>query len=220
MYFDQNGMMFTASILSFLLNLLHGLPAPAVYAIVGVLVFGESALFIGFVLPGETSVLIGGVISAQGGASIGVLAPLVVLCAIAGDSVGYYLGAKYGEKLFQLPLIRTRSRELESALTGLKRRGPTYVFLGRFTAFLRAVMPGLAGMSKMHYPRFLAANASGGIVWGVTFSLLGYYAGHELKVVEKYSNWAEIALLILTITVVSTLHILRKKREARALAGQ
>jgi len=71
----------------------------------------------------------------------------------------------------------------------------------------------------MHYTKFLVANAVGGITWGVAFTLIGYYAGHELKVVEKYSNTAEIVLLALTITVISVLHILRKRREEK-LTGE
>lgn len=212
------GNVFTASILSFLLNHLQGFPAIAVYCTVGFLVFGESALFIGFILPGETSVLLGGVFASEGHVHLGALIVLVVVAAVLGDTVGYLVGDRYGDKLLRLPLLRTRSRQLNNALSGLKRRGPLYVFLARFTAFLRAVMPGLAGMSKLHYRKFLIANSLGGLVWGVTFCLLGYYAGHELKIVEKYSNWAEIILLVVTVIVVATLHYLRKRREE--LAGR
>jgi len=216
---DKNVHVLTASILSFLLGHLQGLPALSVYCVVGLLVFGESALFLGFVLPGETSVLIGGVIAAEGRVHLGILMAIVVLAAISGDSVGYFVGSRYGHRLLRLRLLKARSRQLDGAMAGLKRRGPIYVFLARFTAFLRAVMPGLAGMSKMHYTKFLVANAVGGITWGVAFTLIGYYAGHELKVVEKYSNTAEIVLLALTITVISVLHILRKRREEK-LTGE
>jgi len=204
----------TASIVSFILDKIQHLPGGLVFALVGLLVFGEAALFIGFVLPGETAVIVAGVVASQGHINIDILCVLVVVAAIVGDSVGYAIGHRYGERLLTLPVIRHRRVALERALEGLRRRGPIYVFVGRFTAFLRAVMPGLAGMSRMHYRRFLVANALGGIIWGVGFTLLGYFAGGALTKIEKYASWAGIGVLVLLIAVVVTLHFRRKRREA------
>src|ERR1700690_589623 len=165
----ENGEMLAASIVSYLLHEIHKLPGPLVYGLVTLLVFGEAALLIGFVLPGETAVLIAGVVASQGHVNVEVIAALVVVAAITGDSVGYFVGHRWGESLMQLPILRQRRAALDRALEGLRRRGPIYVFIGRFTAFLRAVMPGLAGMSRMNYRRFLIANALGGIIWGISF---------------------------------------------------
>jgi len=126
---------------------------------VTLLVFGEAALFIGFILPGETAVLVAGVVASQGRVNVAIVCLLVVVAAITGDSVGYAIGNRYGESLMKLPILKRRRGALDRALEGLRRRGPIYVFIGRFTAFLRAVMPGLAGMSRMNYRRFLIANA-------------------------------------------------------------
>jgi len=150
-----------ASVVSFLLGKIQHLPSGLVYGLVILLVFGEAALFIGFVLPGETAVIVAGVVASQGHVNVGLLCLLVVVSAIAGDSVGYAVGHRYGDSLLKLPIVRDRRVSIERALDGLAKRGPVYVFVGRFTAFLRAVMPGLAGMSKMRYRRFLAANALG-----------------------------------------------------------
>ncbi len=204
----------TATIVSFILDKIQHLPGGLVFALVGLLVFGEAALFIGFVLPGETAVIVAGVVASQGHINIDILCVLVVVAAIVGDSVGYAVGHRYGERLLTLPVIRHRRVALERALEGLRRRGPIYVFIGRFTAFLRAVMPGLAGMSRMHYRRFLVANALGGIIWGVGFTLLGYFAGGALTKIEKYASWAGIGILVLLIAVVVILHFRRKRREA------
>ena len=205
--------MINAPVVSYLLNEIKHLPSALVFALVALLVFGEAALFIGFVLPGETAVIVAGVVASQGRINIGVLCLLVVASAIVGDSVGYAIGNRFGEQLLTLPVIRHRRASLERALEGLQRRGPLYVFVGRFTAFLRAVMPGLAGMSKMHYRRFLFANALGGLIWGVGFTLLGYFAGGALNKVEKYSSWAGLTLLVLVIAVITVLHVRRKRRE-------
>ena len=206
--------MINASIISFVLDKIQHLAPGLVYGLVAFLVFGEAALFVGFVIPGETSVIVAGFVASQGRVNIVMLCVLVVIAAIVGDSVGYAIGSRFGHKMFTLPLIRSKRASLERALETLQRRGPTYVFLGRFTAFLRAVMPGLAGMSKMHYQRFLIANALGGLVWGIGFTLLGYYAGNALTKIEKQASWIGIIVLILVVAAFITAHLLKKRRES------
>ncbi|HUZ40448.1 MAG TPA: DedA family protein [Acidimicrobiales bacterium] len=206
--------MLAASIVSYLLNEIHRLPSGLVYGLVTALVFGEAALFIGFILPGETAVLIAGVVASQHHVNIGVVCILVVVAAITGDSVGYAIGRHYGESLMRLPLLRGRRVTLERALEGLRRRGPFYVFIGRFTAFLRAVMPGLAGMSRMNYRRFLIANALGGLLWGISFTLLGYFAGTALTRIEKFASWAGLSVLLAMILFLIIFHFVKKRREA------
>ena len=198
---------------SFIIDRLQHLAPGVVYLVVGLLVFGEAALFIGFVLPGETAVIIGGFIASQGRINIVALCALVVICAILGDSVGYFVGQRYGVRLLALPMIRRRRASIERALLGLERRGPTYVFLGRFGAFFRAVVPGLAGMSEMHYRRFFLANAAGGLVWGVTFALLGYFAGAAYKKIEHYSTYAAIGVAVVVIALAIFFHLRTRKRE-------
>ena len=161
---------------AFLNPLVHVSPGLA-YVVVFGLVFAEAALFVGFVLPGETACLIGGVLCATGRLHLAVLLPLVVVAAIVGDSVGYEVGRLGGPSLLRTRLLRRYTQRIEGAQRTLRERGRWAVFFARFTAFLRAVMPGLAGMSRMPYGRFLVFNAAGGIVWGVGVTLLGYFAG-------------------------------------------
>jgi membrane-associated protein len=207
-----------ASIVSFLLAKIQDLPSGLVYGLVALLVFGEAALFIGFVLPGETAVIVAGVVAARGHVNIVALCVIVVVSAIVGDSAGYFVGERYGQRLFGLPILRSRREAIDRALDALSRRGVTYVFVARFTAFLRAVVPGLAGMSQLHYRRFLAANAAGGLLWGVLYSLLGYYAGHALDSIERYSGWAASGLLALVILIVAGLYWRRRRRDAKSHA--
>jgi len=204
-----------ASLLTPVLEHLRHLPGPLVYLVVGVLVFGEAGLFIGFVLPGETAVLIAGVIASGSHPRVNIVAlcVLVVLAAVFGDSLGYLVGERYGERLLGIPILRHRRVALDRALEGLRRRGPIYVFLGRFTAFLRAVMPGLAGMSKMHYRRFLVANAVGGLLWGVSFTLLGYFLG---QAVEQWAGTGGLILLGVLVVALAANHVRGKRRDARA----
>ena len=206
--------MASATILSFLLEKIHHFAAAPVYGLVALLVFGETALFLGFIFPGETAVIVAGVVASQGRVNIGVLCVVVVVAAALGQCVGYAIGARYGDRLLELPLIRRRRAALDAALDGLRRRGATYVFVGRFTAFFRAVMPALAGMSKMNYRRFFIANALSALLWGVGFCLLGYFAGGALKQIEKSASWVGIAVLVAMLVLVAALYFHKRRREA------
>jgi membrane protein DedA with SNARE-associated domain len=190
----------------------HGWP---VYAIVGLLVFAEAAIFLGFIFPGETAVLLGGVVASQGHVSLAVLIPVVVVCAIVGDSVGYFVGHRYGERLLDAKLLRKRRPALDAATELLRRRGSWTVFVGRFTAFLRAVVPGLAGLSRMHYRTFLIANAAGALVWGVTYTLIGYAVGSAYKKAEQYASWASWIVLGVVVVVIAV-YVVRSRRRRRA----
>jgi membrane protein DedA with SNARE-associated domain len=188
---------------------LHGWPA---YTLVGAFVAAEAAIMLGFVFPGETAAILGGVLASEGGVTIGVIVTVVVLCAIVGDSIGYFVGARWGPRLLALGPLRKRQRGLDRGLEELSRRGALAVFLGRFTAFLRAVVPGLAGMSSMHYPTFLAANAAGGIVWGVTFVLLGYFVGQKVERATGIASYILLALIAVVIVVLVVRHRRKEKQ--------
>ncbi len=189
---------------------LHGWPA---YTLVGLLVFAEAAVMLGFVFPGETAAILGGVLASKGGVDLAGITAVVVVCAIVGDSVGYGIGDRWGRQLLQIGPLKKRQKGVDAALEQLKRRGPLAVFLGRFTAFLRAVMPGLAGMSSMHYPTFLAANAAGGLCWGVLFVLLGYFLGQSVERATGIASDVLLALILLVVVVLVVRHRRRDKRE-------
>jgi len=192
---------------------LHGWQA---YALVGFLVFAEVAILIGIVFPGETAVIVGGVVASRGHANIVVLIIVVVICAIAGNTVGYAVGAKWGARIFNLKYLASRRPTLDRTLERINRRGAIVVFVARFGAFMRAVVPGLAGIAGMPYRKFQLANVAGGIIWGTAFCLLGYAVGNAYKTVEHDSSLASDILLGLIIVVVIGL-VVRHRRKERAL---
>jgi membrane protein DedA with SNARE-associated domain len=204
-----------SSLLHPLLNQ-HGL---VVYAVVGVLVFAEAAILFGFVFPGETAVILGGVIASRGHVSLPILMAIVVVAAIVGDSVGYWVGQRFGPRILEMRVIVKRQGLIDSSRRFLHKRGGWAVFIGRFTAFLRAMMPGLAGMSEMHYRTFLPANAAGGIIWGIGFAALGYVVGNAYTRLEQYASWASYTLLALIVAGVITLSVRRRRRERRINAA-
>jgi membrane protein DedA with SNARE-associated domain len=204
--------MLSATIVASLVDKLQHVNGGLVYLLVTLLVFVEVALFIGFIFPGETAVIIAGVVASQGRVNVVLVCALVMAAAIAGNIVGYAIGSRYGERLLTLSLLKRRRVALDRALEGLRRRGAIYVFVGRFTAFLRAVMPALAGLSRLNYRRFLIATISSAVVWGIGYTLLGYFAGSALNSVEKYSGWAGAALLLAMICFFVIYHFARKRR--------
>jgi membrane-associated protein len=197
-----------------LLNDVLGLNGVVVYLVVGLLVFAEDALFFGFVVPGETAAILGGVAASRGHVSLTLICATVVLAAIVGDSVGYEIGARYGIRLLSVPLLRRRAASIGAARGILARRGGPAVFLGRFVAFLRAVMPFLAGASHMRYRRFLAYNAAGGLVWGTGSVLVGYLAGNSYAAVERTFGRA-VAIVVTALVGIALIgwSIRRRRRE-------
>ena len=195
-----------------LLDRLFNASAPLVYLIVGGLVFAEDALFIGFFIPGETAAVIGGVIASRGHVDIVLMAAIVVFAAILGDSVGYEVGRHLGTRLLDLRVLAKHQRRLGDAQDFLRRRGGSAVFLGRFVAFFRAVMPALAGTSRMAYPKFLAFNAAGGLIWGVGFTLLGYLAGNSYQKVASTAGPIVAAVVAAIVIVALVVWRIRKHR--------
>jgi membrane protein DedA with SNARE-associated domain len=189
------------------LNRILNMEPAMVYVVVGLLVFAEAAIFFGFIFPGETAVILGGVVASQGRVDVVALAVTVVVAAIVGDTVGYAVGNHWGDRLLELELLKRRKGGIHKALRMLAERGAVAVFVGRFTAFLRAVVPGLAGMSDMRYRTFLAANAAGGIAWGTLYTLLGFYLGNAYHKAERYAGWASTALLVLVVLAAVALFI-------------
>ncbi|MDQ1738719.1 MAG: rane-associated protein [Pseudonocardiales bacterium] len=205
----------TSAIVEPVLNF-SGLPA---YALVGGLAFSEAALFFGFVLPGETAVIIGGVLAYQHSVSLTVMAMVVVAAAILGDSVGYEVGKRYGGRLLGSRIFAKHQQAIADGQHFLRRSGGRAVFLGRFTAFLRAVMPGMAGASQMPYRKFLIFNALGGITWGLAFTVLGYLAGASYHKLESYAGKVSQAVLLVVVIGVAIFLLRRHRAKAALLAA-
>lgn len=192
-----------------------------VYTGVGLLVFAEDALFIGFIVPGETAAILGGVAASVGRVSLIGITVVVVAAAILGDSVSYAIGHWLGPRLLHSRALRNRQPQVRAAEEQLARRGGTAVFLGRFVTFLHSVMPALAGAARMPYPRFFVYNAAGGVVWGVGTVSLGYLAGASYAAIGKTAGGgAAIAVALITITIFVTWRIRRRRRHRRAQADR
>ncbi len=177
------------------------------YLVIFLAVMLESAAFLGFVVPGETLVRLGGFLAAQGMLDWGDLMVFVCAGAILGDTIGYEVGRHLDrEQLLRAGhWIGLHQEHVGKVEAFFHRHGGQTVFLGRFTALLRALTPFVAGASGMHYPRFLLYNAAGGIVWGVAFVLMGYFVGASWRVVGHWIGRAAAVVGGLLVLVLGWL---------------
>jgi membrane protein DedA with SNARE-associated domain/membrane-associated phospholipid phosphatase len=148
----------------------------------------ESAAFLGLLIPGESLVLVAGFLAAQGSLDLDLLIITVAMGAAIGDSIGYEMGRQMGRpalvhygRRFGLNEARVQSAEQFFA-----RHGSKAVFLGRFVGFARALVPFLAGTSRMPYRAFLPYNVLGAVLWASAIALLGYFLGAGWQTAERW----------------------------------
>lgn len=176
------------------------LPGWAVLMMVFALPALESSAFVGFVFPGEIALILGGVLAFEHTAPLWIVLPAGIAGAVVGDSVGYLVGRRYGRRLLDATLGRVvRRRHLDRGERYLAERGGRAVFLGRFTAALRVMVPGLAGMAGMPYRTFLPFNVAGGAAWVTMSVLLGYFGGTAWQHTAHLVSWVGLGVLALVI---------------------
>jgi membrane protein DedA with SNARE-associated domain len=192
------------------------------YVIAGALCFGEAAILIGMVLPGETALLVAGVFCQRGTLSLWLMILIAFCCAVAGDSVGFEFGKKFGPALRRSRLGRWVGEHRWAMVDGfIHRHGGKAVLLGRLTALFRALVPSMAGMGGMKYRTFIVWNVAGGAIWAPGCVLLGYAFSTSLSVVGRTLTWAPFALIGAVALVYLLLHLRKRGREraeARAFA--
>ncbi|SDI89415.1 membrane-associated protein [Arthrobacter subterraneus] len=192
--------------------LLQGLGGWAL-GVVAVIVFIESGVLFPF-LPGDSLIFTAGLLHGSLGLNLAVLIAVIVSAAFLGDQIGYWLGRRFGRRLFADNAKILKTRYLLSAETFFNRYGGRSLVLARFVPFARTFVPLAAGIAHYQYRKFLLWNALGALLWGagltVAGSLLGgvpFIAGH----VDL------IALVIVVASVVPTVvEVIRQVRRNRA----
>lgn len=185
----------------------------------GLLVFLEDAIFVGFVIPGETAAVLAGVGAGLGHIPLAAAIAVVIVAAIVGDTVGYEIGKHLFKRVRGKGFVGRHEAKIVKTEEFLAKRGAAAVFLGRFVALFRAMMPAIAGATNMHYPVFLRWNALGGIVWGTTFVVLGHAAGKSWEHIAHTASRGVLiglAVLIVVAVVAWKVHEVRKERREEA----
>ncbi|HLB66248.1 MAG TPA: DedA family protein [Candidatus Saccharimonadales bacterium] len=155
--------------------------------LIGLVVFAESALLIGFFLPGDTLLFTAGFLASQDKLPLAGLLVIIVAAAIIGDQVGYHIGKKSGPRIFKRKDgLFFRQEYLQRAETFYERHGGKTIILARFTPIVRTFAPIVAGVAKMPRNRFTFFNVIGALGWGISVTLLGYWLGSKVPNIDDY----------------------------------
>jgi membrane-associated protein len=186
------------------------------YPLVWGIVFAESGLLVGFLLPGDSLLFVAGFLCslATTGLDIRVMAFGCFVFAVLGDSVGYYTGKRFGRKLFDKEDSKFfKKKHLVVAEEFFTRQGKTAIILARFMPFIRTFAPIVAGIAAMRYKTFMKYNVVGGFCWGIGLTLLGYFLGKSIPEdqIDKYLLPIVLGIMFISLAP-SIFHIIKAKQ--------
>jgi membrane-associated protein len=180
------------------------------YALLAGIVFSETGLLVGFLLPGDSLLFTVGVVAGAGHLNIVAINIVLMAAAVIGDGAGYALGLRAGPVIFNRPNSRFfRQEHLWRTHEFYERHGGKTIIYARFIPIIRTFAPFIAGVGKMGYPRFLAFNVFGGIGWVLGLTMLGYTLGGQ-PIVQR--NFEKVILGIILLSVLPILLEFAKSR--------
>lgn len=204
--------------MSQLVTLLLALPPLLVLIAALVLPAVEASALVGLVVPGETAVFVAGLTAHAGHLPLWAVVAAAGTGAVVGDQVGFRVGRRLGARLLaRLPRRLRQDGRVDRAVDLVGRRGGLAVLAGRWTAVLRALMPGLAGAGGMSVRTFTLFNVLGGLTWAAAVSLLGYGAGAAYEQVLTSINRAgQIGLGVVVLAGILLVVVRAARRRRRA----
>ena len=190
-------------------------------ALLGLIIFAESGLLIGFFLPGDSLLFIGGFLASDAGGNqlppLPIVALVAFVTAVAGDQVGFWFGRKVGPGLFKRPDSRLfKQQNVAKAHAFFEKHGAKTIVLARFVPIVRTFAPIVAGVSDMNYRTFVTFNIIGGFIWAVGLTTLGYYMG-QIDVVKNNIEIAIVTIIVLSLIPVA-IEFIKHRREAKRIA--
>ena len=186
------------------------------YAILTLVVFLETGVVITPFLPGDSLLFAAGAIAATGGLNVWLLFALLASAAVVGDTLNYWIGNRIGHRAFSGNIRFLKREHLVRTHAFYERHGGKTIFLARFLPIIRTFAPFVAGIGEMSYPRFLAWNVGGGVVWVALFLFAGYGFGNVPVVKENFSL---VILAIIFLSVVPIAYEFLKQRLAARRVG-
>jgi len=179
------------------------------YLILFAIIFCETGLVVTPFLPGDSLLFAAGAFAALGSLEVSWLLGLLVVAAIAGDTVNYWIGNSVGPRAFSGRVRFLKQDYLDRTQLFYERHGGKAIVLARFIPIVRTFAPFVAGVGSMRYGRFILYNVAGGLIWVTLFTLGGYYFGN-LPAVQ-----ANFTLVVLAIIAISVLPVLVEFARAR-----
>src|SRR5262245_30390996 len=200
----------------------------AAFVAVNAVIFTETGLLIGFLLPGDSLLVVTGIVARSAEWPVVPLTVSLCLAAIIGDTVGYAIGAKAGPAIFNRPSSRFFKRDhLLAAKAYYEKHGGKTIIIARFIPLIRTFVPVVAGAAKMNYRAFLSFNVFGGIGWIVSMILVGYMLdpllrqllGPEFEIAKHIDKVVVIVVFLSILPLLSkTFHHVRKRRAQQKAA--
>ena len=170
---------------------------------ISAIVFSETGLLAGFFLPGDSLLVTAGIFAKTGHLSLPALLTIVPLCAIAGDQVGYMIGYKAGEALYNRPDSTFFKRALlKKAHDFYQKYGAKTIVLARFVPIVRTFAPTVAGAAMMDYKTFVTYNIAGGVLWVYSTVLGGYFLASLVPDIEQRIHQVIVVVVILSVLPV------------------
>jgi membrane-associated protein len=164
------------------------------------IVFVETGLLVGFFLPGDSLLVTAGLFAARGDLELLPLTVALSIAAIAGDTVGYNIGARTGPKLFnKSDSLFFNKKHLITTKEFYDRHGPFTIVIARFVPIIRTFAPVVAGIGAMEYKRFISYNVIGGIGWVVTMVFGGYFLGQMIPNIHKHIDKVIVIVIFLSL---------------------
>ena len=182
------------------------------YAILFLIIFCETGLVVWPFLPGDSLLFVVGALAATGGLDVTSVMALIVVAALCGDNVNYWIGRIIGRRVFHVEGSRWfNPKHLERTHAFYHRHGGKTVVIARFVPIVRTFAPFVAGIGRMFYPRFLAFSLGGAALWSVSLVGAGYLFGN-LPAVKN--NLTLVIMAIVAISVIPfMLEWLRVRRQ-------
>lgn len=168
------------------------------------------------VLPGESLLFTAGLLHDRLGLHLPTLIIMVVVAAFIGAQIGYFLGAKWGRKLFKPDARVLKTEHLEKAEHYFRDYGGRSLVIGRFIPFVRTFIPLAAGIARYPYSKFLVFNTLGALLWGAGFIIVGSLLGNVLFVHDNLTLILGVIILVSVLPVI--LEIIGQKRNGGAQA--
>jgi len=182
--------------------------------LVCLIVLVETGFFVGFFLPGDSLLVTAGVFSAAGVIPLKWLLLPVMLCAIVGDQIGYWIGRAAGSALYNREdSFFFRKRHLQRAHNFYETYGGKTVILARFVPIIRTFCPPVAGAARMPYTRYLIYDTFGGIFWVGTMILGGYFLGRSIPNIGQRIHYVILVVVVLSL-LPAFIAVLRSRRSS------
>lgn len=194
---------------------IHDLVTWAGYPGLAMIVFSETGLLVGFFLPGDSLLVTAGLLAAAGFFDVGLLIPLLILCAVCGNATGYLIGKKGGRALYAREDSRFfQKKHLLKTKEFYEHYGPMTIVMAQFMPFARTFAPVVAGIAEMRYTKFASYNVVGAISWITSMILIGYFLGSTIPNIDKNIHYV-IVLVVLISILPAIMKYLQVKREER-----